>query len=54
MENTLESLVREFVDKHKIACAEAIYDSDRVTLNSGELLESLIEQVGYYVYEENE
>lgn len=47
MTDTLEAIVKAFVDEQGITCAEAIYQTDRVIENAYEFIERLCEFVGY-------
>jgi hypothetical protein len=42
----------DFIQEHQINCPEAIYQSDRVILNSQEFIEKICDVVGYCVVEE--
>lgn len=46
--------VVDFIDENRISCGEAIYQLDRVSENSLELIEDLCEIVGYHEYEDEE
>lgn len=54
MEEQLKDIVERFVNKHEITCAESIYQDDEVIANSYQLMEELIQVVGYFVYEGDE
>lgn len=43
----LVAIVREFIDKHDITCAETIYQTDRVMEEATTLIEALCDAVGY-------
>ena len=47
IEKQLLSLCQKFILENKISCAEAIYQCDRIILNSQEFLEKICEIVGY-------
>lgn len=40
--------VTQFIDEHRISCAESIYQTDRVIQNAYAFIEELCEIVGYY------
>ena len=44
---TLWKICEMFIKRQNITCAEAIYQSDNVVLNSYEFIESICEIVGY-------
>lgn len=44
----LRVLVNKFIEDNKIYCRESIYQTDCVSENSLEFIESLCEIVGYY------
>lgn len=48
----LEQIVKQFIDKNNISCAETIYQCDWVLENSQELIEKLCNIVGYKKYED--
>lgn len=48
----LHKLVQDFVKEHGITCPEAIYQSDAVIENAYELIERMVEIVGYAEIEE--
>jgi len=50
----LEQIIRDFIEEHHISCPEVIHQSDRVIENAYELIEALVDQVGYYNYPEEE
>ena len=54
MEKELKEIVERFVDRNEITCAESIYQDDEVIVNSYQLMEELIQVVGYFVYEGDE
>lgn len=41
-------IIREFVEKYQIGCADAIYQRDIIAENALQLIEELINCVGYY------
>lgn len=43
----LHKLVQDFVEEHGITCPEAIYQNDAVISNAYELIEKMVEIVGY-------
>lgn len=49
----LYKTVIDFRDKHAITCAESIYQRDERIADAYELIETLIETVGYYENFEN-
>lgn len=53
-EAKLAAIVRGFVEKHKIGCAETIYQADRVIENAYGLIEQLADVVGYYQHPEDD
>lgn len=38
----------QFIQDHRISCAETVYQSDRVILNAYEFIEGVCDLVGYY------
>lgn len=44
---TVYRIVKKFIDENNIACAETIYQTDRVIQNAYEFIESLCDVVGY-------
>lgn len=44
----IREIVEQFRDDQKISCPETIYQSDRVIENAYELIEKLIDVVGYW------
>lgn len=50
----LLAIVRAFVEKHRISCAETIHQTDYVIEDAYGLIEDLCEVVGYYSYPEDE
>lgn len=46
---TVYALVDAFIAKHKITCAETIYQVDAVILNAPTFIEKLCEVAGYHV-----
>ena len=47
-------IIREFIAVNEINCPEAIYQTDRVSVNALEFIEDLCNAVGYYKREEGE
>ncbi len=45
----IRQIIDSFIDKHRVSCAEAIYQSDRVIESACTLIEDLANVVGYYV-----
>ena len=43
-----KKIIKEFVNKYQIGCAESIYQRDIIAENALQLIEELIESVGYY------
>jgi len=43
----LYAICKEFIDTNNIACAETIYQTDRVIENTYEFIERICEIVGY-------
>jgi len=43
----LKAIVQNFVEKQDISSVETIYQTDRVIVNAYELIENLVEIVGY-------
>lgn len=43
-----KQVIKEFVEKYQIGCSEAIYQRDIIAENALQLIEELIEIVGYY------
>lgn len=54
VESTLTAIVRAFVEKHEIGCAETIYQSDRVIENAYGLVENLVNVVGYFSHPDDD
>lgn len=42
------TIIKEFVEKYQIGCADAIYQRDIIAENALQLIEDLIDCVGYY------
>lgn len=47
MEKELVDTIREFIEEHDITCPETIFQSDNISLESLNLIETLCEIVGY-------
>jgi len=47
-EHKLEEIVRKFVEEYRISCPETIHQTDRVIENAYQLIEELVDVVGYY------
>lgn len=43
-----------FIEKHKIGCAESIYQLDSIIIASSELVENVCNVIGYLPYEDEE
>ena len=52
MNDKLEQIVKDFVERYMISSPECIYQRDSVIENAYELIEELVNEVGYYVNEE--
>lgn len=50
----LKAIIQNFVEKQEISCVETIYQTDRVIENAYELIENLVEIVGYKEYDDDE
>lgn len=50
----LHEIVQTFVDKHRISCADAIAQNDRIIEGAYDLIEDLCNVVGYYEYPEED
>lgn len=50
----LLNIIEQFIEKHNISCPEAIYQTDSVLEDAGELIEQLCDIVGYVKLEEDE
>lgn len=50
----LWAVCEEFVQNLQIGCQESVYQSDRVALNSLELIEKICGIVGYCKFEEDD
>ena len=47
-ENTIEDMVKEFVIKHRIRCAENVFDRDGPVIDAASLVADLIDAIGFY------
>ena len=54
IDRSKSTLVRAFIDKHEISCAESIYQRDVVAEHALELIEELTNEAGYWVDPEGE
>jgi len=52
-EDALFQLCKKFVDKHKISCADAVHQSDRVQEDATNFIEDVCEIVGYWEWDED-
>lgn len=50
----LETIIREFMQEHRITCAESIYQRDSVFEAAPDLVEALCNEVGYPVGDEDD
>lgn len=50
----LKAIIQNFVEKQEISCVETIYQTDRVIENAYELIENLVEIVGYKEYDDDD
>jgi hypothetical protein len=48
MEQQLSEIVKEFVARHRLSCAESIYQTDGAIEAAYEFIERLCDVVGYY------
>ena len=54
LEKELLLLCQKFIKDNEIGCAESIYQSDRVILNSPDFIHDICELVGYHQFEEDD
>lgn len=47
-------IVKSYIEKHEISCAESIYQRDKIWETAPELVEELANIVGYYEYPEDD
>ena len=50
----LYNLCKQFIHKHRIYCADTIYQSDRINENSTEFIEQICNVVGYEPLEDDD
>jgi|SRR5215217_718275 len=50
----MKAIIQNFVEEQDIICAETIYQTDRVIENAYELIEKLVELVGYKELEDDD
>lgn len=51
-EKKLKKIIKAFIDKHEISCAEGVHQNDRVVIAATELIEELCDVVGYRKFED--
>lgn len=54
LERELLLLCQKFIRDQQISCAETIYQTDRVILNSPDFIHDICELVGYHEFREEE
>jgi len=48
------TIVRDFIEKNRITCAEVVHQNDHVIVNAFDFIEALAEAAGYAEPEEDE